>query len=95
MMLLLMGRFTPKLQDTAKCWVPELNAEFAGKLDYCNAGRVTAYHEADCETTAANINKNYKYKGPPMTRYNVVRRHNLLGWASAANCTKGIKDDRR
>ena len=30
------------LQDEAKCWVPELNAEFAGKLDGCTDGTVSA-----------------------------------------------------
>lgn len=31
------------LQDTAKCWAPEINAAFAGKLDGCNSdGTVSA-----------------------------------------------------
>ena len=31
------------LQDTAKCWAPELNATFAGELDGCDNGLVSAH----------------------------------------------------
>ena len=42
MMLLIMGITCCKIQPT-KCWAPEINAAFAGKLDGCNSdGTVSA-----------------------------------------------------
>jgi len=83
------------LQDEAKCWVPELNAEFAGKLDGCNDGFVYGDYGTDhCQTTAANINKGDKYKGPPMIcedPANDLGRFLYIGWSSKDDCTNGIK----
>jgi len=80
------------LQDTAKCWAPELNAAFDGKLTGCEDGWVYADEQADCDTTAANINKNDKYKGPPISCSDSgVDVYFNLGWSSAVDCTNGSK----
>ena len=80
------------LTDTAKCWAPEINATFDGQLTACSGGLVYADSDAGCYTTIANINKDAKYKGPPLScgHDRTDGYHWYLAWKSADNCANGI-----
>merc|ERR1712195_211483 len=80
------------LTDTAKCWAPEINATFDGKLTACSGGLVYADSDAGCYTTIANINKDAEYKGPPIScgHDRTDGYHWYLAWKSADNCANGI-----
>merc|ERR1712153_59061 len=80
------------LTDTAKCWAPEINATFDGKLTACSGGLVYADSDAGCYKTIANINKDAKYKGPPLScgHDRTDGYHWYLAWKSADNCANGI-----
>jgi len=76
------------LSDPSKCWATEINAAFNGKLDGCLSYWDHAVYasDADCVTTADNINKDPRYSGPAIQCFD-----GSLYWSSKADCEDGAK----
>ena len=78
------------LHDSDRCWANNINLAFDGKLSGCFLVGVPWANQPNCQTTAENINKDPRYKGPPIRAIQVQDFFTSLGWGSEVNCTKGI-----
>ena len=91
------------LQDTAKCWAPEINEEFDGTLDTAcnydgdNNGRHFGIHGA-CMAIVAEINADgSSYTGPDMSCYvpygETIESNpiSILKWDTEDDCKKGVE----